>query len=188
MNKVLVGNIITFITFGLSIYANTVINRRKHLKCWVVINSIDSVAWFLLGSVQGSLACLYPVLRHSYILWKYKEEKIVVSVRDSIITSVPYILIGLTEWKNGIWFVIAGIINFSNSMSFMIKRDDSREMFEGALDIYYLIYGLWYKNYGEVIRNVIELIQFGINVIRLKVNGESKYYIDKTNVCIDEKG
>lgn len=185
-NKVVIGNIITIITFILTIYANTIINRRKHLKMWVFINSIDCVAWAILGSWQGSIACLYPVVRHSYIMWKYKEEKIVVDKWVSIITCLPYIIIGLIELRNGIsWRVLAGVVNFINSMTFMIYRDDTRLKVEGCCDVYYLIYGLYYRNYGEVIRNVVEMLQFGINIIRLKINGEKKYYKDKRNVVND---
>ena len=183
VSRIVIGNIISLITFGISIVANSIINRRKHLKLWVLINSIDCITWALLGSWQGSLACLYPAIRHSYILWKYKEEKIIISFKDSVITSLPYLVIGLIELKNGFgWLVFAGIINFSNSMSFMIRKDEHKQLFEGSLDIYYLLYGLYYRNYGETLRNVVEMTIFGINVIRLKLNGENKYYKDKTNV------
>ena len=186
VSKIVIGNIITIITFILTIYANTIINRRKHLKMWIFINSIDCVAWAILGSWQGSIACLYPVVRHSYIMGKYKEEKIVVDKWVSIITCLPYIIIGLIELRNGIsWRVLAGVVNFINSMTFMIYRDDTRLKVEGCCDIYYLVYGLYYKNYGEVIRNVVEMLQFGINIIRLKINGEKKYYKDKRNVVND---
>ena len=67
----------------------------------------------------------------------------------------------------------------------MIYRDDTRLKVEGCCDIYYLVYGLYYRNYGEVIRNVVEMLQFGINIIRLKINGEKKYYKDKRNVVND---
>lgn len=186
MDKIVIGNIITFATFILTIIANTIINRRKHLIMWIFINGIDCIAWGILGSWQGSLACLYPVLRHSFLVWKCKEEKIVVSKKVSIITSMPYILIGLIELKNGMnWRVWAGVVNFINAMTFMIYRDDTRFKVEGICDIYYLIYGLYYRNYGEVVRNVVEMTQFGINVIRLKLNGEKKYYKDKRNVAND---
>lgn len=185
MNNILIANSITLITFILSILANFIINRRKSLKLWVFINSIDSIAWLLLGSYQGSLSCLYPVIRHIYILVKYKEEKIIISLQDSLITSLPYLLIGLIELHNGFtWLALAGIINFSNSMSYLIKKDSNRFIFEGGLDIYYLIYGLFYKNYGEVLRNIIEIVTFSINIIRLKINGEKKYYTDARNVIL----
>lgn len=181
-----IGNIIAFLTFLMTIYANTIINRRKNLIVWIFINGIDCIAWALLGSWQGSLACLYPVLRHSFLVLKYKEEKIVVDKKISVITSIPYILIGLIELRNGInWRVFAGIVNFINAMSFMIYRDDTRLKVEGSCDIYYLVYGLYYRNYGEVARNVIEVAQYLFNIYRLNKNGEKKYYKDKTNVIME---
>ena len=178
MNIRVIANILQFIPTIGKLWANTIINRRRQTKVFFVCCALQSVVYFLLSAYRGMVSTFYFALKNLYLLVFHKEAKIVIKPIECLLLGLPLIVIGIAGYVGGGLFIniFVGIADFTDANIYVIKNEILRFSIQIVCVIIWGIYMFQVGNFVGVGEEIIVAIIFVINIIRLILNGEKKYY------------
>ncbi len=178
MNIRVVANVLQFIPTIGKLWANSIINRRKQTQVFCVFCALQSIVYGLLGAYRGMVSAFYFALKNLYLLVFHKEEKIVIKPIECLLLGLPLIIIGIAGYVGGGLFIniFVGIADFTDANIYVIKNEILRFSIQIICVIIWGIYMFQVGNFVGVAEEIIIVIIFVINIIRLIMNGEKKYY------------
>ena len=97
---------------------------------------------------------------------------------ECLLLGLPLIIIGIAGYVGGGLFInlFVGIADFTDANIYVIKNEILRFSIQIICVIIWEIYMLQIGNFVGVAEEIIIVIIFVVNIIRLIVNGEKKYY------------
>lgn len=178
MNVKVVANILQFIPTIGKLWANTIINRRKQTKVNGIFCAIQSIIYAMLHAYRGMVSTLYFAFKNFYLLVFHKEEKIVIKPIECLLLGFPLIIIGIAGFVGGGLFIniFVGIADFTDANIYVIKNEILRFSIQIVCVIIWGIYSFQVGNFVSVGEYIVTIIIFLLNIIRLIINGENKYY------------
>ena len=173
-----IANVLQFIPTIGKLWANSIINRRKQTQVFFVCCIFQSIVYALLSAYRGMVSSFYFVMKNLYLLVFHKEEKIVIRPVECLLLGLPLIIIGIAGYVGGGLFIniFVGIADFTDANIYVIKNEILRFSIQTVCVIIWGIYMFQVGNFVGLVEEIIIVIIFAINIIRIISNGEKKYY------------
>ena len=160
----IIGQILGFIAFIVSLYAYQRVKKRDILICMVLSNSINLIHYFLIGAYSGCITKILAILRDLFIVLKEKNKRLS-SVLFLIIFILIYTLVSIYTFTNilSLFPLIAAIIYIIPTW-----LGDSKTVKRTALFCYvlWLIYNIYVLSIAGVIANIVSIVSIIIGFKR----------------------
>lgn len=151
----IIGQILGFIAFIVSIYAYQRVKKRDILLCMVISNIINLIHYFLIGAYSGSITKILAILRDLFIVLKEKNKSLS-NLLFLIIFILIYIGVSIYTFTNilSLFPLIAAIIYIIPTW-----LGDSKTVKKTALFCYilWLIYNIYVLSIAGVIANIVSI-------------------------------
>lgn len=151
----IIGQILGFIAFIVSIYAYQRVKKRDILLCMVISNIINLIHYFLIGAYSGCITKILAILRDLFIVLKEKNKSLS-NLLFLIIFILIYIGVSIYTFTNilSLFPLIAAIIYIIPTW-----LGDSKTVKKTALFCYilWLIYNIYVLSIAGVIANIVSI-------------------------------
>jgi len=186
ISNVVIANAISVLEAINSFWKHSTINRKKQLYLLVSQCILNSLSYLVLGVYAAVWNNAYAILKYLFIIFRHKEEKVILGNFENFILNVPYLIFPIFCFSTDGWLgILYGVIGFIDDSRFWLKSDKVKQLASSGVQLFYAIYNFIVM---DMVKGTKHVINLGINLwnyYRLLKYGEAKFY---TKIDITAEG